>query len=220
MPPLAPPLRVPPSPPLPLSPSLLLTLFLLLALAPATRATSIVPPTFAELVAESNTVVRGTVTAVRAEEFESPQGRGIHTFVTFRVERTLKGTPADTVTLRFLGGTVGQRTLRLAGIPTFAVGQRQLVFVSRNGEVMCPLIGAGHGRYHVVTDTATQREYLTRDNAVPLTSTDEIVLPLASGATADLLARRLTADQALTLAAFESRVLDAVARAATTPQRP
>ncbi len=220
MPPLAPPLRVLPSPPLPFSPTLLLTLFLLLALAPATRATSIVPPTFAELVAESNTVVRGTVTAVRAEEFESPQGRGIHTFVTFRVERTLKGTPADTVTLRFLGGTVGKRTLRLAGIPTFAVGQRQLVFVARNGEVMCPLIGAGHGRYHVVTDAVTQREYLTRDNAVPLTSTDEIVLPLSSGATADLLARRLTADQALTLAAFESRVLDAGARAATTPQRP
>ena len=58
------------------------------------------------------------------------------------------------------------------------------------------------------------------NGAVPLTSTDEIVLPLASGATADLLARRLTTDQALTLAAFESHVLDAVARAATTPQRP
>lgn len=214
-----------------LSFSLLLSLFLLAAFAPLTRAMSVIPPTFDELVAESDTVVRGTVTAVRTEEFDSPQGRGIRTLVTFRVERTLKSTAstaatttsatsADTLTLSFLGGTVGKRTLRIAGMPTFTVGQRQLVFFARNGTTMCPLIGAGHGRYHVVTDPATQREYVTRDNAVPLTSTDEIVLPLSTGPAADLLARRLTADQALSLSAFESRVLDTVASAATTPQRP
>jgi hypothetical protein len=223
MPPLAPRPQLSPSPSLLRSLSLPLGLFLALLLAlavpPATRATSILPPTFAELVAEAETIARGTVTAVRSEAFDSPQGRGIHTFVTVRVERTLKGTPADTVTLRLLGGTVGKRTLRVVGVPTFAIGQRQLVFVARNGEVMCPLIGAGHGRYHVLTDTATQREYLTRDNAVPLTSTDEIVLPLSSGPTADLLARRLTANQALSLASFETQIMDTLARA-TAPQRP
>ena len=193
---------------------------LALALAPLTRAMSIVPPTFDELVAESDTVIRGTVTAVRAEEFDSPQGRGVRTLVTLRVERTLKGAPADTITLTLLGGRVGQHSLRIAGMPTFDMGRRQLVFVARNGQVMCPLIGAGHGRYHVVTDAATQREYLTRDNSVPLTSTDEIALPLASAATAELLARRVTADQALSLAAFESRILDAVARTVSVPQTP
>ncbi len=185
---------------------------------------SVVPPTFDELVAESDTVVRGTVTSVRAEEFDSPQGRGVRTLVTFRIERTLKSassTPsADTLTLSFLGGTVGQRTLRVVGMPTFSVGQRELVFVARNGTVMCPLIGAGHGRYHVVTDATTQREYLTRENLVPLTSTDEIALPLATGAAADLLARRVSSDQALTLAAFETRVLDAVSRTDSAVQRP
>eukprot|EP01035_Chromulina_nebulosa_P064483 gene64483-biopygen47178 len=190
---------------------------------------SVIPPTFDELVAESDTVIRGTVTAVRTEEFDSPQGRGIRTLVTFRVERTLKSTtstaaastaPANTLTLSFLGGTVGKRTLRIAGMPTFTVGQRELVFTARNGAVMCPLIGAGHGRYHVVTDATTQREYLTRDNLVPLTSTDEIPLPLATGAAADLLARRVSADQALTLAAFETRILDTVARTSPAVQVP
>lgn len=202
-------------------PALLLRfLVLTLALTPLARAMSIVPPTFDELVAESETVVRGTVTAVRAEEFESPQGRGVRTLVTFRVERTLKGSATGTLTLTLLGGNVGQRTLRIVGMPSFEVGRRQLVFVARNGQVICPLIGAGHGRYHVVTDTTTQREYLTRDNSVPLTSTDEIPLPLASAATADLLARRVTADQALSLAAFESRILDAVARRVSVPLTP
>jgi hypothetical protein len=197
-----------------------LPVFLLAVFASAARATSIIPPTFDELVDEATTVVRGTVTAVRAEEFDSPQGRGVHTFVTLRVERTLKGAPADTLTLTLLGGTVGKRTLRIAGIPTFNVGQRQVVFVARNGEVMCPLIGAGHGRYHVVTDATTQREYLTRDNLLPLTSTDEIALPLASGATAALVGRSVSATSALTLDTFETRILDAVARARSVPQRP
>ena len=193
---------------------------LLAVVLPVARAMSVVPPTFDELVAESETVVRGTVTAVRAEEFDSPQGRGVHTFVTLRVERTLKGVPADTLTLTLLGGTVGKHTLRIAGMPTFDVGRRQIVFVARNGEVMCPLIGAGHGRYHVVTDPATQRDYLTRDNSVPLTSTDEIPLPLASVAAATIVSRSVPAAQALTLAAFENRILDAVGHTVSVPQRP
>lgn len=203
-------------------PRLVLFLFALLALT--ARAMSVVPPTFDELVAQADTVLRGTVTAVRAEEFDSPQGRGVRTLVTFRIERTLKSialaSPADTVTLTFLGGTVGARTLRVVGMPTFTVGQRELVFVARNGEVLCPLVGLAHGRYHIVTDATTAREYLTRDNSVPLTSTVEIAQPLASGATADLVARRVSADQALTLAVFEDRILDAVARTSSTPARP
>lgn len=192
------------------APALALLASLAALLAPTARAMSVVPPSFDELVAEADTVARGVVTAVRTEEFDSPQGRGVHTLVTLRVERTLKGAPADTVTLTLLGGTVGQRSLRVVGMPTFTVGQREIVFVARNGAVMCPLIGAGHGRYHVVTDATTQRDYLTRDNHVPLTSTDEIALPLATTAAADLVARRISADQALTLAAFETRVVDAV----------
>lgn len=187
------------------------------ALAPFARAMSVVPPTFAELVAESSSVVRGVVTAIHSEEFDSPQGRGVRTLVTLRVERALKGTPADTVTLSLLGGTVGKRTLRVVGMPAFRVGQREIVFVARNGEVMCPLIGAGHGRYHVVTDATTQREYVTRDNLVPLSSTDEVQLPLESTAVA---ARVKSASDALTLSAFESQIADTVSRGETLQQKP
>ena len=53
------------------------------------RAMSVLPPTFAELVAEAEFVVRGVVTDVRTEEFDSPDGRGVRTLVTLRVERAL-----------------------------------------------------------------------------------------------------------------------------------
>lgn len=195
-------------------------LLLALLLAPAARATSVLAPTFAELVAESDTIVRGTVTAVRSEAFDSPQGRGVHTFVTLRVERTLKGTPGDTVTLRLLGGTVGPRTLRVVGLPTFAVGQRQLVFFAHNGHTLCPLIGAGHGRYHVLTDPATHRDYIARDNTVPLASTDDIPLPLAGPALAARTARLTSPAAALTPAAFETLITDTLGRATPLPLRP
>ena len=204
----------------PLTLPLSLALLLALLLAPAARATSVLAPTVPELVAESDTIVRGTVTAVRAEEFNSPQGRGVHTFVTLRVERTLKGTPGDTVTLRLLGGTVGPRTLRVVGLPTFAVGQRQLVFFAHNGQTLCPLIGAGHGRYHIVTDPATLRDYIARDNTVPLASLDEIPLPLAGPAVAAVTARVKSASAALTLAAFETQITATLGRATPLPQRP
>ena len=206
--------------PFPFTFPLTFTFLLALLLAPAARATSVLAPTFAELVAEADTIVRGTVTAVRSETFDSPQGPGIHTFVTLRVERALKGTPGDSVTLRLLGGTVGPRTLRVVGLPTFAVGQRQLVFFAHNGQTLCPLIGAGHGRYHVLTDPATHRDHIARDNTVPLASTDEIPLPLASPAVAAVTARVKSPSAALTLAAFETQIADTLRRAPLLPQRP
>ena len=195
-----------------------LTLFLAVLVAlPAARAMSVIPPTFAELVAEAETVVRGVVSDVRTEEFDSPQGRGVRTLVTLKVERALKGTPGATLTLSLLGGTVGRHTLRVAGMPTFEIGKRELVFVARNGTVMCPLIGAGHGRYHVQTDTTAHRDYITRDNLAPLTSTDEIRLPLDTPAAA---AHLTSAADALTLAAFETQIAEAVTRTEAVSQRP
>jgi hypothetical protein len=195
---------------------LILTAVALLSL-PLARATTVIPPTFSELVAEADTVVRGVVTDIHAEEFDSPQGKGVRTLVTLRVERALKGAPGESVTLSILGGTVGKRTLRVVGLPQFQLGQRQIVFFANNGRVICPLIGAGHGRYHVKTDAATQRDYVVRDNEVPLSSTDEIPLPLEATAIAG---RVKTAADALTLGAFEAQILDALGRGDSNQQRP
>lgn len=170
------------------------------------QATSVIPPTFPELVAEAETIVRGTVVDLRSEEFDSPQGRAIRSFVTLRVERTLKGPAAPTLVLDILGGTAGKRTLRIPGVPEFQVGQRQIVFVAKNGEVFCPLIGLGHGRYHLQRDAATGRDFIARDNNVPLHSTDQIPLPLGVAVPAQI--RAVTG--ALTPADFEARITQAV----------
>ena len=182
---------------------------LLLLATPAARALSVIPPTFAELVAESESIVRGEVTALRSAYDDASPGRPIRTYVTFQVVRTLKGpSPAgDSVTLVFLGGTVGTDTLSIPGMPTFSLGDREIVFVARNGKTYCPLIAAGHGRYRILRDAATQRDYVARENRTPLEDPEEVILPLTGS---DVVARLKSPARALSPEDFETRISRAV----------
>lgn len=54
------------------------------------HATSIIAPTFPELVAESQVIARVKVTEIRAAWSDTPQGRIIKTYVTFEVIKQLK----------------------------------------------------------------------------------------------------------------------------------
>lgn len=193
-----------------------IALLLLLAAAPLTRATSVVAPTFNELVGESDTIFRGRVAAVQARRVESPDAAAvlIKTFVTFAVERVLKGTAAPEVTLEFLGGTVGADSLVVTGMPRFTTGSREIVFVQKNGAQFCPLVAMRHGRYRVLRDAATAREIVVRDNGVPLADPAEVVLPM-DGLPAPVRAASAASAtaRALTPAEFESAIAAEAGRA-------
>lgn len=182
-----------------------------LGAALSAHAMSVVPPSFDELVAVADNVVRGEVTSVRSAYVDRPSGRVIRTFVTIHVERTLKGpaAPTDTLVLSFLGGTVGSDSLGVSGMPAFHAGDREIVFVGANGRTFCPLVAAGHGRYHLLHDAATDRDFVARDNLTPLESTADIVLPLETAAPGN---RLKSAARALSPGDFETRIVEAVAR--------
>jgi hypothetical protein len=193
-----------------------LMLFALLSAAfVRSDAMSVIAPSFDELIASATTVVRGVVTDVHCVGVDTPQGPAIHTLVTFQVERVLKGTAGADLTLTFLGGKLGPRTLSVVGMPTFKVGEREIVFVANNGQAICPLISAGHGRYHVRHDSASNRDYVARDNETPLASTDEIAqsLDISPHASATTPGGALTPD------AFEARIIARV-RGNETPIQP
>jgi hypothetical protein len=179
-----------------------------LACAAGASATTIIPPTFNELVTEADTIVRGTVTEVHSVAVPSSQGPAIHTLVTLKVERALKGSPGDSLTLTLLGGTVGRRTLRVEGLPQFHVGERTIVFVAKNGRVMCPVIGARHGLFRVTADANGTADIVTRDNGQPLTSVEQVPQSL-DGATPERLVSAATAP--LDVQTFEARITDALA---------
>lgn len=185
-----------------------------------TGATSVIPPSFPELVAEAEAIYRGKVAAVEARRVARPDGGSvIKTFVTFMVERVLKGAARSDVTLEFLGGTVGEETLQVTGMPTFAVGQREFVFVQKNGLQLCPLVGLMHGRYRVLQDEAAQRDYVARDNGAPLTTTAEVELPMTPLPAQIRTARAApTAAAALSPAEFEAQVRAEVSHVGVQPQ--
>ncbi len=140
-------------------------------------ATTVVPPSFSELVSEADTIVIATVSAVRSRWDDTPYGPVIRTYVTIEVIKTLKGASVERHVLRFLGGTVGDETLTVEGTPKFVVGGREILFLQRNGVQACPLVARGHGRYRVLTDHLMGRDYIARDDGLPFAGADDVPLP-------------------------------------------
>ena len=178
------------------------------------RATSVVAPSFPALVAEAQTIVRGKVRAIRCAWVDSPQGRVIKTYVTFAVLKRLKGPTAEELTLQFLGGEIDGQSMTVSGMPQFRVGQIEIIFVAGNGMRFCPLIGMMHGRYHVQTEEGAQREFVARDDGVPLESESDVQLPQGAGGLGD---RFKHAASALTPESFEQKIAEEVMRHATLP---
>lgn len=175
------------------------------------RATSVIPPTFQELASEAEAIIRGRVTDIAVRRSSAPDGTPvIKTRVTFAVERTLKGAEHPAITLEFLGGTIGDESLFVAGMPRFELGATDYLFIERNGLQFCPLVAVRHGRYRLLRD-AGGREFVARDNAVPLTDVGEVVLPLSA---LPPVIRSAGVAGALSPAAFEAAVVAEVSRAA------
>ncbi len=122
------------------------------------RATTVIPPSFTELVNEAELIFQGTCTDSKSEWTGDGAQRHIVTFVTFKVEDALKGSPGATYTIRMLGGTVDGTTMEVSDSPKFKQGDRDILFVQHNGEQFIPLVGIMHGRYRIEQDQTTGAE--------------------------------------------------------------
>lgn len=153
-------------------------LLLWISLALPAGALSVTPPSFEDLVADASQVLRLEVDRVSSRWDPTPQGAVIRTYVECRVLRTLKGPEVGTITLRFLGGRVGEDAMTIAEMPVLEAGVTYIVFLSDNGRAFCPLVSAQHGLYPVVLDPVTQEEYVTRSNGQRLRAVDDVQTPI------------------------------------------
>lgn len=131
---------------------LTLSLICTLLMAGVASSTTVIPPTFETLVSSANTIFVGEVMDVRSEWISTRDGRAIITKVTFKVEDVWKGAAGAVTQLEFLGGTVGEMTMEVVGMPTFREGQRSVLFVSSEAKSASPLVGFWHGRMRVEKD--------------------------------------------------------------------
>jgi hypothetical protein len=134
----------------------------------ATRGTTVIPPTFDELVSRAEVIFQGTVTDVRSQWTGEGAQHRIESYVTFRVEDAMKGAPGESYTLRMLGGTVDGETMEVSDSPKFKIGDRDVIFVENNGSQFIPLVGIMHGRFHVDKDKETGREMIKTNQREPL----------------------------------------------------
>jgi hypothetical protein len=140
-----------------------------LALAISTaRATTVIPPTFDQLVGDAEVIFEGTVTALRSEWAGQGSQRHIISYITFRIEDPIKGGSGAEYTIRMFGGTVDGHTMEVADAPRFKIGDRDILFVEHNGTQFIPLVGIMHGRFHVQSDDTGAQERVAKDSGAPV----------------------------------------------------
>jgi hypothetical protein len=130
----------------------------------AARATTVIPPTFDQLVTEAEVIFQGTVTELHSQWTGEGAERHIVTYVTFQIEEAIKGAPGANYTIRMFGGTVDGQTMEATDTPRFKVGDRDILFVEHNGTQFVPLVGIMHGRFHIQQDQINGREKVAKDN--------------------------------------------------------
>src|SRR5215211_6429004 len=115
-------------------------------------ATTVIPPSFDELVGQAELIFQGTVTDVKSQWVGEGGQRHIVSYVTLRIDEAIKGDPGKSYTMQMLGGTVGDDTMVVSDSPRFKVGDRDILFVEHNGTQFIPIVGIMHGRFRLEQD--------------------------------------------------------------------
>lgn len=144
-----------------------------LAASHSLQATTVIPPTFDELVGRAEVIFQGSVTDVRSQWTGEGAQRHIVTYVTFKVEDAIKGNPGGSYTMRMLGGTVEGQTMEVSDSPKFKKGDRDILFVEHNGQQFIPLVGIMHGRYRIAR-VEGGREIVAKNSGEPVSDVARI----------------------------------------------
>jgi hypothetical protein len=177
---------------------------------PPARAMVVMQRDFPELVARAEQVVVGTVTAITPGQDDSGAPS---TFVTFSDLTVLKGDVGATLTLRFYGGVAGNVAVMIPDMPTFTLGERDVVFVAGNGSAVCPLVGVWQGRFHVRFDETRGADVIEDNDHNPVTGLAGRELRRAS------LRAGAQPSAATSLDEFRQMIADELARPSADPPR-
>lgn len=178
-------------------------LVLTLVLARSASATVTVPMRFESLVGGASAILRGEVVEVQSEWRQLRGELVIVTRVRFKVERVLKGSASAFETLELLGGSIGETTMAVPGMPQFAVGDRDLLCLERAGALL-PVLGASQGRFRIITDRSGRDRVVFNDGR-PVASITQIGRAPVVVSAAPMAP--------MTLAGFESTIEEELVRA-------
>lgn len=180
------------------TPTLLIAVAMVTGLHTA-RATTVIPPSFDQLVSQAEAIFQGSVTDVRSQWIGEGSQRHIVSYITFKVEDSLKGNADQSYTLRMFGGIVGDEGMAISDAPKFKVGDRDILFVENNGSQIVPLVGIMYGRFHVQKD-ASGNDVVTRNEGEPVKNVANL------GREMDAVSSENPAEPAMTADAFKAAI--------------
>jgi len=123
-------------------------------------ATSFEPVTFTDMVARADVIFVGDVVDVRPFTVQTRE----RTIVKTRVNDPLYGTSSLVEVFDFLGGETADLGMKVEGMPTFAVGDRRVVFARRDRSIN-PIVGFTQGLMKVSRDAGGIDRVLTLEGA-------------------------------------------------------
>jgi hypothetical protein len=182
----------------------------ILLFLPAAQAMVVVERDFPDLVQRAEQIVSGTVADV--SETQRPSGAPV-TLVTVDDLTVMKGEARGSMTLEFYGGTVGEYAIKVPDMPTFAVGERVVLFVAGNGVNVCPLVGVWQGSFRILTADGGATDVVATNGGQPLAAAAGAQLrPLRDGGDGGGAAAALTLDQ------FRDLIADELANPSRDPR--
>jgi hypothetical protein len=142
----------------------LLTLSALLAPTVA-NSTTLARMSVAQMTHAAQLVVRARCVT----NFTLWDGGEIWTFTTFAVEEIWKGAYAENsnqnITVRLLGGTVGNLTSVVSGVPRFAPGEEVILFLEPTSRGDFSIVSWVQGTFRVRHDIRTGQQVAVQDTA-------------------------------------------------------
>lgn len=120
------------------------------------EAGTVIAMNIEQMTDRANLIFTGEVVGQRAE-WNAERTR-IYTYVTFQVDRYLKGgSSAEIATVRLLGGQVGPYRAVVPGMPQFVNGEDVLLFCAGEGVRVPTVVGLSLGKFTIVTDAEGER---------------------------------------------------------------
>ena len=115
-------------------------------------ATTVQKFTIRELAAKSDAIVTAKVEDQSSRQDAS--NKEIYTYITVSVLQSVKGAQGEkTITIRQLGGSVGNLISVVPGMPSFKNGEEVVLFLSAKDRAGYPwVMGLQQGKYSIVTD--------------------------------------------------------------------
>src|SRR4051812_16857190 len=130
--------------------------FLTAWMAPPTGASTLLPLTLGDMVRDADAIIVGTVASANGRWLDGAR-RVIVTESRVDVDDPVLGSTGAAVTLTFWGGTIGDETQEIAGMPIPHAGERFVMFLragALSGQV-APTVGLFQGLLRVVVDPST-----------------------------------------------------------------